>query len=113
MLILLEVSLIKLVPILESYKYPLVSNLTCIQTQDSNDLYWNINQIELSASVDRAASSVKITFTNNVPNFDSYFFRTNDEWEWMRVKDTEIDLKLRGGKSTVELKARNKLSLNL
>jgi len=109
MLIILEVSLIKLVPILESYKHPLVSNLTCIQTQDSNDLYWNINQIELAASIDRAESSVKISLTNNVPNFDSYFFRTNDEWEWMRVKDTEIELRLREGENTVELKARNKL----
>ena len=109
MLIILEVSLIKLVPILKSYKHPLLSNLTCIQTQDSNDLYWNINQIELSASIDRVGSSVKITLTNNVPNFDSYFFRTNDEEKWTRTKDTEIDLKLREGENTVELKARNKL----
>ena len=109
MLIILEVSLITLVPILESYKHPLLSNLTCIQTQDSNDLYWNINQIELSASVDRAESSVKISLTHNVPNFDSYFFRTDDEKEWTRTEDIEIDLKLREGENTVELKASNKL----
>jgi len=46
--IVLEISLIQFVPILESYKHPLLSSLTCIETEDIRDLYWNINQIELS-----------------------------------------------------------------
>lgn len=39
-----EFALIQAVPFFESYNYPLVSSLTCIETENSKDLYWNINQ---------------------------------------------------------------------
>jgi hypothetical protein len=34
---------------LDQRRYPLVSSLTCIETGDPSDLYWNVNQIEVSS----------------------------------------------------------------
>jgi hypothetical protein len=42
-----EIALIQAVPFFESYNYPLVSSLTCIETENSKDLYWNVNQVEV------------------------------------------------------------------
>lgn len=74
-----EITLIQVEPLLESYDYPLVSSLTCIETEDSKDLYWNINQIEVVESVMGEEQSLTITLNNNIPGFDSYFL------EWIAV----------------------------
>ncbi len=105
--ILLEISLIQFVPILESYKHPLLSSLTCIETEDIRDLYWNINQIELSGSISETDGSVKITLSNNVPNFNVYLFRTNDNEKWKRETNGVLNLKLGDGENIVEIKAIN------
>lgn len=42
-LIVLEGTLILLVPILKSHQHPLLSDLTCKQTDNRDDLYWNMN----------------------------------------------------------------------
>jgi len=109
LLVILEGILITVIPILKSQKYPLLSDLNCVQTEDINDLYWNINQIDLSASINRKTEVVKISLYNNVPNFDSYYLRTNDGVKWTRTRDAEVDLKLREGENIVEIKARNRL----
>ena len=79
----------------------------CIQTQDINDLYWNINQIDLSGRVTKTDNSAIITMTHNVPNFDSYLLRINNESEWRRVTEDEINLELREEGTIVEVKAKN------
>ena len=107
-LIILEISLIELIPALEFYKHPLLSSLMCVQTEDINDLYWNINQIDLSGDVNSIDDKVKITLTNNVTNFESYLFRTDNEGRWRRITDAEIDLRLKGIKAIIEVKAGNK-----
>ncbi|MCK5187734.1 MAG: hypothetical protein KAR43_11445, partial [Deltaproteobacteria bacterium] len=106
-LIAIEIALIKSVPILESYKHPLLSSLTCIETEDIRDLYWNINQIELSGNVNKTDGSVKITLSNNVPNFNVYLFRTNDNEKWKRKKNGVLNLNLGDGENIVEIKAIN------
>jgi len=106
--ILLEILLIRLVPFLESYTHPLLSSLTCIETEEIKDLYWNINQIELSGYIDSSDGSVKLILVNNVPSFDSYLFRTDDDEKWRKSTDGEINLKLIGGENTVTLKTKNK-----
>jgi hypothetical protein len=105
--ILLEISLIQFVPILEVYKHPLLSSLTCIETEDIRDLYWNINQIELSVSISETDGSMKITLSNNVPNFNVYLFRTNVNEKWKRETNGVLNLKLGDGENIVEIKATN------
>ncbi len=41
------VFLSKAAQVLDRVRHPLVSSLTCIETEDPSDLYWNINRIEL------------------------------------------------------------------
>ena len=107
-LIAIEIALIKSVPILESYTHPLLSSLTCIETEDIRDLYWNINQIELSGNVNKTDGSVKLILINNLPNFDSCFYRTNNEEKWKSATNGELDLKLVEGENIIEVKAKNK-----
>ena len=106
-LIAIEIALIKSVPILESYTHPLLSSLTCIETEDIRDLYWNINQIELSGSINKTDGSVKVTLSNNVPNFNVYLFRTNDNEKWKKETNGVLNLKLGDGENVVEIKAKN------
>ncbi len=106
-LIAIEITLIKSVPILESYKHPLLSSLTCIETEDIRDLYWNINQIELSGSISETDGSMKVTLSNNVPNFNVYLFRTNDNEKWKMATNGVLNLKLGKGENIFEVKAKN------
>lgn len=108
LLIILEVSLVRYVHLLKSYRHPLLSSLTCIQTKDADDIYWNINQIELCESISKVDGSVKITLINNIPNYDSYLFRTDTNEGWKKTEDAEIDLKLREGVNVLEVKGKNK-----
>ena len=107
-LIAIEIALIKSAPILESYTHPLLSSLTCIETEYIKDLYWNINQIELSGDIDSSDGSVKLILVNNIPSFDSYLFRVDDDEKWRKLTNGEINLKLIGGENTVTLKTKNK-----
>jgi len=107
-LIAIEIALIKSVPILESYIHPLLSSLTCIETEYIKDLYWNINQIELSGDIDSSDGSVKLILVNNIPSFDSYLFRLDDDEKWKKLINGEINLKLISGENTVTLKTKNK-----
>lgn len=107
LLIFIEFLLILLVPILESHKHPLLGSLLCVQTHYVEDLYWNINQIDVSVINNNAEDSVKITLAHNIPNFDRYYFRTDKEGKWVDTKDAEIVLKLREGKNIFEVKAKN------
>jgi hypothetical protein len=92
---------------LEQRRYPLVSSLTCIETGDSSDLYWNVNQIEVSGSISSNQRKVHLTLSNNVPNFDSYLFRFDGNEQWRTSVDGRIDV---GEEShRIELKALNVL----
>jgi len=75
-LIAIEITLIKSVPVLKSYAHPLLSSLTCIETEDIRDLYWNINQIELSGNVNREKGNMKYDF-----RFEKY---GSPKVEWLR-----------------------------
>lgn len=105
--ILFEILLIRLVLFLESYPHPLLSSLTCIETEEIKDFYWNINQIELSGDFDRSDGSVKLILVNNIPSFDSYLFRVDDDEKWRKLTNGEINLKLGDGENIVEIKAIN------
>ncbi len=106
-LIAIEITLIKSVPILESYTHPLLSSLTSIETEEIKDLYWNVNQIGLSGDIDSSDGSVKLILVNNIPSFDSYLFRVDDDEKWKRETNGVLNLKLGDGENIVEIKAKN------
>ena len=56
-----EIICIRVVPLLESFQYPLVSSLTCRETEESTDLYWNINQIDIAGISRREDHVLDIT----------------------------------------------------
>jgi len=93
--------------VLDQMSHPLVSSLTCIETGDLSDLYWKINQIELSGSINKDAHGVLLTVRNNIPNFDCYFFRIEGNEQWQQSSDGRIGLEANKGSHTIELKATN------
>jgi hypothetical protein len=100
-----EIVLIQLVPFLESHNYPLLSSLTCIETEDSNDLYWNINQIEIAGSSMREDHSLTITLKNNIPGFDSYLFRMDTSELWEKPAHNEFTVQITKDEHFLEVKA--------
>lgn len=102
-----EITLIQVEPLLESYDYPLVSSLTCIETEDSKDLYWNINQIEVVESVMGEEQSLTITLNNNIPGFDSYFFRLDSSEQWEKAARNDITVTYAGNEHQLQVKAVN------
>lgn len=95
--------------VLDQRKHPLVSNLTCIETGDPADLYWKINQIELSGYINPDKRSASIILSNNIPNFDSYYFRIDGNEQWQQSKNGRIVLEAGKGSHRIELKATNAL----
>ncbi len=94
---------------LEQRRYPLVSSLTCIETGDSSDLYWNVNQIEVNGSISTNRRKVVLTLNNNVPNFESYLYRLDGNEQWRTSVDGLIDVDAGEGSHRIELKALNAL----
>lgn len=105
--VLAEGALIQIVPLLESSHYPLVSSLTCIETDDVHDLYWNINQIEVTGGTRGAGPAVLLALRHNIPGFDSYVYRIDGEGSWHRTARHAISLNLTRGEHLLEVKAAN------
>jgi len=103
------VFLSKAAQVLDRVRHPLVSSLTCIETGDPSDLYWNINQIELRGGINQEDQSAWISLSNNIPNFESYHFRVDGNGQWQQSKDGRINLGAGEGAHTLELKASNTL----
>ena len=99
----------KAAQVLDRVGHPLVSSLTCIETGDPSDLYWNINQIELQGGIKQEDHGVWISLSNNIPNFDSYYFRVDGSEKWQQSKDGRIKLEAGEGVHTLELRASNTL----
>jgi hypothetical protein len=90
---------------LDTRRHPLVSSLTCIETDDIADLYWRINQIEVSAGISSDDRTAVLKLRNNVPNFDSYLFRLDGNEQWHKSSDGRIGLEAGEGVHQIELKA--------
>ncbi len=99
------VLLSKAAQLLDQKGHPLMSSLTCIETADLSDLYWNINRIELSGSISKEDKSLLLTLRNSIPHFDSYFFRIDGKEGWQKSADGRIVLETKEGAHTIELKA--------
>ena len=95
--------------VLDRVSHPLVSSLTCVETEDPSDLYWNINQIELRGGINQEDHSVWMCLSNNIPNFESYYFRVDGNEQWQQSKDGRINLEAGEGVHTLELRASNAL----
>jgi hypothetical protein len=104
-----EIICIRVVPLLESFQYPLVSSLTCRETEESTDLYWNINQIDIAGISRREDHVLDITLQNNIPDFDSYVFRMDLSETWHKTPGNNITVKLAGVEHLLQVKATNKL----
>ena len=107
------VLLIQLVPHLESYNHPLLSSLTCLETEDRNDLYWTLNQVEVMDATGKDGSSVTITLRNSVPNFAGYLYRTGREKPWQKVQDNQLTVDVEGGQGTLFIKATTLFGVEL
>ena len=109
----IEIMLILVVPLLESFTHPLVSSLTCIETEEKSDLYWNINQIDVTGSIGEEENMLSITVQHNIPDFDSYFFRMDADENWHQTSGNDITVKLTGSEHLFEVKAKNKMGVML
>jgi hypothetical protein len=108
-----EMILIQIVPFLESFAYPLVSSLTCRETEEVNDLYWNINQIEIIGTIEREEHILQITLQNNIPGFAGYFYRMDGSETWQKTSRDDMSVRLTGGEHLLEVKAANTMGVLL
>lgn len=108
-----EIILIQVLPLLESYNYPLLSSLTCIETEDSKDLYWTINQIEITSTTKMEENRLVIVLKNTIPNFDSYFYRTSIGENWQKAKNNTIVMEIAEGQGLLEVQAATMFGVKL
>ena len=89
---------------LESHNHPLLSSLTCLETESREELYWTVNQVGIEEALRSGESSVTVTLRNTVPNFAGYLYRTGLSAPWQRVEGDRLVLDIEGGKGHLEVK---------
>lgn len=105
--------LMQAVPHLESYNHPLLSSLTCLETEDRDDLYWTLNQIEVVDTARKDESSITITLRNSIPNFAGYLYRTDVGEPWQKVEGSQQGVDIEGGQGTLNIKGTTLFGLEL
>ncbi len=105
--------LIQAVPYLESYNHPLLSSLTCLETEEREDLYWTINQVEVTDATMKDESTVAITLRNTVPNFAGYLYRRCREDPWQKVQGNQLSVDIKKGKGALEIKGTTLFGVEL
>ena len=105
--------LMQAVSYLESYNHPLLSSLTCLETEDRDDLYWTLNQIEVVDTARKDESRVTITLRNSIPNFGGYLYRTDVGEPWQKVEGSQLGVDIEGGQGTLKIKGTTLFGLEL
>ncbi len=59
--------------------------------------------------INQEDQSVWMSLSNNIPNFESYYFRIDGDEQWQGSKDGRINIRAGQGVHTIELKASNTL----
>ena len=111
--VVVEILLIQAVPHLESYNHPLLSSLACLETEEREDLYWTINQVEVTDASRKDESSVSITLRNTVPNFAGYLYRTGREDPWQKVQGNQLIVDINEGEEPLEIKSTTLVGVEL
>ncbi len=76
-------------------------------TNRSNDLYWNLNEVDFSATIE-ARDKLLITMTTNSPNFDHYELNINGITK--TLKNDHYLLNLVPGRNDVEMQVVGKMN---
>ncbi len=96
--------LLQAVDYLESHNHPLLSSLTCLETESREDLYWTVNQVGIEQALRGDGSSVTVTLRNTVPHFTGYLYRTGGQDPWQRLEGNRLTLDLEEGQGLLEVK---------
>ena len=96
---------IPLFHLLASHSHPLVMDITCKQSGDTQDFYWKINQVFISR-VDKKGS-LEIHFSNSVPNFASYYVKMGTADNWKKLDNDTLSLSPQKQISSFFVKAKN------
>jgi hypothetical protein len=108
-----EIMLIQTVPFLESYNHPLLSSLTCLETENRDDLYWTMNQIEITDTTSRDGNNVIITLRNTIPHFAGYIYRSDIGEPWQDLQGNQLVLEIAEGQGLLEIKGTTLFGVEL
>jgi hypothetical protein len=94
LLLVTGILLSQVVDYLESHNHPLLSSLTCLETENREDLYWTVNRVGIAGVTRTDEKSVTIILKNTIPNFAGYLYRTDVENPWQRIENDQLVLDL-------------------
>ncbi|MDX1778900.1 MAG: hypothetical protein R3339_08455, partial [Thermodesulfobacteriota bacterium] len=98
---------------LEAHNHPLLSSLTCTETENREDLYWTPNQVGIAETLISGENSVTITLRNTVPNFAGYLYRTDAVDSWLRLEGDRLVLDLQEGQGFLEVRGTTLFGVKL
>jgi hypothetical protein len=91
-------------PFLQKASHPLLLDLTCRESGNTEDFYWPINQIGITASLSDKHIIVKLTHT--IPNLSSFSIQQTGENIWKKLEGSQLVL-ARAQTISFKVKGRN------